>query len=49
MITTSALTAMVRQSLSDTELTKVVELIEEYGETYDSITDVIADARELLR
>lgn len=49
MITTSALTAMVRQGLSDVELAEVERLIAEYGETYDSITDVIADAREMLR
>lgn len=48
MITTSALTAMVRQSLSAVELAKVEELIAEYGQDYDSITDVIQDARALL-
>ncbi len=49
MITTSALTAMVRQSLSDAELAKVEEIVAEYGESYDSIEDAIADAREALR
>jgi hypothetical protein len=48
MITTSALTAMVRQSLSTEELAKVEELIAEYGQDYDSITDVIQDARAML-
>ena len=48
MITTSALTAMVRDNLSVEELAKAEELIAEYGQDYDSITDVIQDARALL-
>lgn len=49
MITTDALTAIVRQSLSPEEQAKVEELIAEHGDSYESISDVIADARELLR
>lgn len=49
MIDTTALTAMVRQTLSDEELAQVLAIIETYGESYDSIQDVIADAREMLR
>lgn len=48
MITTSALTAMVRDNLSAEEVAKAEELIAEYGQDYDSITDVIQDARALL-
>lgn len=48
MITTSALTAMVRQGLSDIELAKVKELIAEYGDTYETVTEAIQDARAEL-
>lgn len=48
MITTSALTAMVRDNLTAEEIAKVEDLIAEYGQDYDRITDVIQDARALL-
>lgn len=45
----SDLTAKVRESLSPGELEEVRRIVTAHGETYDSLVDVIADAREMLR
>lgn len=49
MNTNFTLDAITRQSLSTEEITEVERLIAEDDNSYESIVDVIADAREMLR